>query len=82
MSEDRIFRSFFGFQEKTVNPSWFRLHREHRVCFLNHRSQLADYTCDGEDQFQCGDGKCLPRSYYCDGVMDCIDGRDETACGM
>jgi thiol-disulfide isomerase/thioredoxin len=37
-----------------------------------------DYGCD----FKCNDGSCQPNSKRCDGVMDCLDGIDETHCGV
>ena len=42
---------------------------------------FLDFTCKGEDQFQCANGKCLPRKFRCDGEVDCADGKDESSCG-
>ncbi len=30
--------------------------------------------------FSCGDGACLPKTKYCDGVKDCADSSDENFC--
>ena len=30
------------------------------------------------DQYRCGDGRCIPAAYKCDGVADCADRSDET----
>ena len=32
------------------------------------------------NQHACGDGTCIVVHHYCDGIVDCLDGTDETSC--
>lgn len=34
-------------------------------------------TCDA-DQRACDSGQCVPEAFFCDCVVDCIDGSDES----
>ena len=40
---------------------------------------LAPDSCP-EGTFQCSDGKCISKSWLCDGENDCSDGEDEQNC--
>ena len=37
--------------------------------------------CPQENWLACGDGNCIERGLFCNGVKDCNDGSDENACG-
>ncbi|CAG12634.1 unnamed protein product [Tetraodon nigroviridis] len=39
----------------------------------------GERTC-GSDQFTCQEGQCVPASYRCDHVKDCLDNSDENNC--
>ncbi|XP_064100185.1 subgroup A Rous sarcoma virus receptor pg950-like isoform X2 [Macrobrachium nipponense] len=32
------------------------------------------------DDYHCGDGKCIPKTFVCDGAFDCGNGNDEADC--
>ena len=36
-------------------------------------------TC-GVNSFTCGDNRCIPQIWHCDGDKDCVDGSDEVNC--
>ena len=40
---------------------------------------FSEMNCTME-QFSCITGGCVPRSYRCDGKLDCKDGTDEYMC--
>ncbi|XP_046390189.1 uncharacterized protein LOC124158856 [Ischnura elegans] len=39
------------------------------------KKQVAEVTCQA-GEFDCG-GECIPKSYVCDGLQDCANGKDE-----
>nr|XP_015809424.2 low-density lipoprotein receptor-related protein 3 isoform X1 [Nothobranchius furzeri] len=43
------------------------------------RGHLGQSTCQS-DEFLCGNGKCLPRSWKCNGQNECGDATDERGC--
>ncbi|XP_058484818.1 low-density lipoprotein receptor-related protein 3 isoform X2 [Solea solea] len=43
------------------------------------RGHLGQSSCQ-PDEFLCGNGKCLPRSWKCNGQDECGDGTDERSC--
>lgn len=37
-------------------------------------------ACVGNETFACNDGRCIPRSWRCDGDIDCKNEEDEKNC--
>ncbi|TTK32046.1 Low-density lipoprotein receptor-related protein 3 [Bagarius yarrelli] len=43
------------------------------------RSRLGESSCE-TDEYLCGNGKCVPRSWRCNGLDECGDNTDERNC--
>jgi len=61
--------------------------QEVRDCNQKARPRLAlpllhttEPVCQDQAEVACGDGTCLPRELFCDEIIDCADGSDETLC--
>ena len=39
-------------------------------------------ACNGTETFACDDGRCIPRSWKCDGDIDCKGEEDEKDCNL
>ena len=44
-------------------------------------SRSSSYSTSSSTDWQCGDNYCIDQYYVCDGILDCLDGRDEFDCG-
>ncbi|CAH1274403.1 OLFM3 [Branchiostoma lanceolatum] len=49
-------------------------------CLLVRKTQAQEPEACTEDEFQCGNGRCIPDSFECDGEDDCRDNSDEANC--
>ncbi|KOB68058.1 Vitellogenin receptor [Operophtera brumata] len=52
------------------------------VCTAQFMDEMQQFEeeCLGEDKFSCMGGGCIPQSQYCDDVINCEDGTDESFC--
>ena len=53
------------------------------MCFVSDSVTAEDNTCSEPDEFLCGSGQCISSDKRCNGISECIDGRDESVsvCG-
>ncbi|XP_078692876.1 uncharacterized protein LOC144922725 [Branchiostoma floridae x Branchiostoma belcheri] len=49
-------------------------------CVIVRKAHAQEAEACTEDEFQCGNGRCIPDSFQCDGEDDCRDNSDEFNC--
>lgn len=60
-------------------PYGMKLQENHQDCVKDDSEPPPDNNC-GDYSFPCDEGRCVPNSYRCDGVNDCVDKTDEANC--
>ncbi|XP_051771492.1 low-density lipoprotein receptor-related protein 2 [Ctenopharyngodon idella] len=60
-------------------PYGMKLQENQRDCVKDDSEPPPDDNC-GDYAFPCDGGRCVPNSYRCDGVNDCVDKTDEANC--
>nr|XP_046225254.1 LOW QUALITY PROTEIN: low-density lipoprotein receptor-related protein 2 [Oncorhynchus gorbuscha] len=60
-------------------PYGMKLQENQRDCVKDDSEPPIDTSC-GDYSFPCDGGRCMPDSYRCDGVKDCMDQTDEANC--
>eukprot|EP00091_Calanus_sinicus_P023314 TRINITY_DN7800_c0_g1_i1.p1 TRINITY_DN7800_c0_g1~~TRINITY_DN7800_c0_g1_i1.p1 ORF type:complete len:177 (-),score=41.18 TRINITY_DN7800_c0_g1_i1:22-552(-) len=74
----------FDLEKQTCDWKWAvkncdKLTREKKVKPL---LVTDEPLCQQENWLACGDGNCIERGLFCNGVKDCNDGSDENACDI
>ncbi|KAM8806535.1 low-density lipoprotein receptor-related protein 2 [Eudromia elegans] len=69
-----------NFQRVCGCPYGMKLASNHLTCLEDPSNEPPTLQC-GSYSFSCGNGRCVPQYYQCDGVDDCHDNSDEQNCG-
>ena len=73
----------FDLEKQTCDWKWAvkncdKLTREKKVKPL---LVTEDPLCINANELACGDGICIQKTLFCNGIPDCADGSDENVCG-